>query len=102
MGIHLERFAELRPFLYHLTARLNLESIRESRRLEPAARILALAGREDLLRTRRRNAEIVYVEGRPVHIRDQAPLHAGHMEMTDGWAHEDFTQHLNARVFFWP
>jgi hypothetical protein len=44
----------------------------------------------------------VTVDGERVLLRDQAPLHARNMRLTDGWSFEQFLRHLNDRVFFWP
>jgi hypothetical protein len=42
------------------------------------------------------------VEGETVLLRDQAPLHAGNMQLDSGWSFARFVRHLNDRVFFWP
>ncbi len=102
MSFTLEALTELRPFLYHLTHQRNVPRIRTTMQLESASRILRTAGEEAAVRTRRRASLIVEVGGIAVHIRDQAPLHAGNMQLELGWTFEDFVAHLNARIFFWP
>jgi hypothetical protein len=102
MAISFEKFAQLRPYLYHLTAQINIAPIRATRVLESAERLLCAAGRSDLLKTRRREGQEIKIGKTTVHIRDQAPLHAGNMRLDPAWTVEDFVLHLNERVFFWP
>jgi uncharacterized protein DUF7002 len=102
MPLDLAAFGRLRPYLYHLTARENLARIRSTRRLESAATLMQRAGRIDLLDMRRREHVAVTVEDETVMLRDQAPLHAGNMQLDPGWSFAQFVRHLNKRVFFWP
>jgi hypothetical protein len=102
MAISIDKFVEKRPFLYHLTSQTNVASIRATRVLESAERLLRAAGRSDLLTTRRREGQQVIIGETTVHIRDQSPLHAGNMRLEPGWTLDDFVLHLNERVFFWP
>ncbi|GLC28299.1 DUF7002 family protein [Roseisolibacter agri] len=102
MPFDLTTFGRLRPYLYHLTAAENLPRIRRTRVLESAAALARRAGRAELLRERRRDHVPVLVDGEPVVLRDQAPLHRGNMALDDGWTFAEFVEHLNARVFFWP
>lgn len=95
-------FVSLRPRLYHLTAASNVESILSEGALHPAAHLLREAGETRLIRERRGEQATIEVRGRPVHIRDQAPLHPGNMALGDGWSLADFVAHLNEHVFFWP
>jgi len=60
------------------------------------------AGREDLMRTRRRRHERITVNGVPIVIRDQAPLHAGNARFPRHYSFEDFVESLNSKIFFWP
>lgn len=60
------------------------------------------AGRPEMVRTKRRQHEVVQVGGEAVHVRDQAPLHAGNTRLATDWTFEDFVQYLNEKVFFWP
>ena len=97
-----ESFAARRPYLFHLTARRNVDPIRASRRLHSMVVLARKAGRGDLLDVRRREHVRLSVEGKEVHIRDQAPLHEKNMCLEDGWTFPQFVRHLNERVFFWP
>jgi hypothetical protein len=80
----LVRFIAVRPMLFHLTARANLGRIRREGRLESAAALRARAGIEVLARQRRGKESWVEMDGEPVHIRDQAPLYEGNIELLDG------------------
>lgn len=102
MAFSLEQFAALRPFLFHLTAYDNLERVRRAGELESAAALIARSDRPGLLRERRRSGERVTVDGAEVHVRDQAPLHAGNVALPPDWAFEDLVKMLNEQVFFWP
>ncbi len=97
-----EAFAARRPYLFHLTARSNVARIRSTRRLHSMVVLAREAGREDLLNVRRREHVRLSVQGKAVHIRDQAPLHENNMSLDDGWTFAQFVRHLNERVFFWP
>ncbi|CAG1010985.1 hypothetical protein PHYC_03975 [Phycisphaerales bacterium] len=97
------RFASLRPFLYHLTARRNLDRILAGPRLlAPTMDLLKAAGRLELLRQRRRAHVPIVIGGQTVVVRDQAPLHAGNIAFQDGFALEDLVEMLNLLVYFWP
>lgn len=102
MPMDLEHFVHIRPLLYHLTARANLERIKSSATLQPAADLLGHAGEEALVRTKRAESAVVRVNGSRVHIRDQQPLHEGNIAFATGWQFQDFVKHLNEHVFFWP
>jgi uncharacterized protein DUF7002 len=100
--MELVAFGNLRPFLYHLTARENIEHIRHVRRLESAAVLARRAGQADLLEKRRSGHVAVHVDGTTVLLRDQAPLHSANMQLEPGWTFDRFVRCLNERVFFWP
>jgi hypothetical protein len=102
MGFSNDDFTRRRPYLYHLTAVQNIARIRRTMELECARSLLSAAGERRLIRERRTDGYTVAVGGEHIHIRDQAPLHRGNMQLETGWAFEDFVAHLNARVFFWP
>jgi len=55
-----------------------------------------------VLDTRRREHVWITLDGEPVMLRGQAPLHLGNMRLDDGWGFERFVRHLNDHVFFWP
>lgn len=102
MAFSIDEFIRLRPYLFHLTANGNLGRISRTRRLDSAARILVDAGQPDVVRSKRRRHEVVQIGNEVVHVRDQAPLHAGNTGLSGGWTFADFVQHLNQKVFFWP
>lgn len=102
MPLDIEQFAKTRPCLYHLTARANLKLIVASGRLRTAADLLDEAGEGQLKRQRRRESHVVVCSGEHVHIRDQAPLHAGNLKLAGNWMFDDFVEHLNQHVFLWP
>ncbi len=102
MPFVLDAFVAKRPYCYHLTSRVNLSFIRETRRLDCAATLIALAGRPELLRSRRDEHVPLAVNGAKLLLRDQAPLHAGNISFFGGWQLGDLINSLNERVFFWP
>ena len=102
MAISIQNFVQLRPYLYHLTHRDNLERIRRTCVLETAAQIVELSRRNNLLSTRRRESERVNVDGTIIHVRDQKPLHQGNIAFAPGFTFEDLIDLINDRVYFWP
>ena len=102
MSFTLDRYAVLRPFLYHVTARENLARLERTRRIEAASAILRKAGREDLVRARRAEPLTVTVGQDSVILKDQHPLVAANVTLVSGWTFEDFVEYLNDHVYFWP
>lgn len=102
MSFELNDYIRVRPYLYHLTSRQNAARIRRIRRLESASALMHSAGNASAVSHRRRHHLVVHVEGEAVHIRDQAPLHAGNVRFDGGWSIADLIRALNERVFFWP
>jgi hypothetical protein len=102
MSFTLARYAQLRPFLYHLTARANHSRIKELHRLESAAVLFEASSSVDMLRVRRRAHLPLRIGAHQVLVRDQAPLHAGNVAFASGWDLADLVADLNRRVFFWP
>ena len=96
------KFVATRPWLYHLTARVNVERIRDKKRLDCAATLLGAGGRENLVRQRRESYEVIRLGDRCIDIRDQYPLHRRNMSLPYNWCFEDWVEHLNGLVFFWP
>lgn len=101
MPFTIDRYSLIRPHLYHLTARSNLKRIRQTMVLVSAARIIAEVGRTDLMREKRKSSNLFEIRGEMVHVRDQAPLHAGNLSLPDNWSLSDFVELLNHHVFFW-
>lgn len=97
-----DALARLRPYLYHLTAARNIPRIQRTGRLNSAAELFEAARRPDLIRVRRRQHEVVLVDGEQVVIRDQTPLHRGNVGLQPDWEFEDLIEMLNQQVFFWP
>lgn len=93
MAFTLEKYASLRPTLWHLTHEDNLPLIRETRHLLPANVLDS-----DRIGTVRRGRPVI--QGKPV-LRDQDLLHAACVEFTSGWAMDDFLRDQGSRVFFW-
>ncbi len=102
MPFNLDELIATYPLVYHLTARANLARISQTRQLESAAALMRSAGRLDLLQVRRAESATIEVGGSTVILRDQAPLHAGHILFEDGWDLARLLESLNGRVFFWP
>jgi hypothetical protein len=102
MAIDLQRFIELRPYLYHVTARENRSLLAREMILEPAAELMRRAGRPDLFRWRRPDPVILRIDGDQVILKDQRPLIEANLSLDGSWALEDFVEYLNQHVFFWP
>jgi hypothetical protein len=102
MAFTLQSFAQLRPYVYHLTARENLEVIQGEGELVSAGELFRLSQRRDLLRVRRDSHVNLRVNGQPRAVRDQSPLHAGNVSLEGSWSFDDLVEHINRHVFFWP
>lgn len=101
MTFDLAQYMRLRPFLYHLTARANLASLRRTRQLLSAAEILRRAQRVPEISVRRPASVEVRLGSALVSLRDQRPLHAGPILLLGGYSFADFVAYLNEHVFFW-
>jgi hypothetical protein len=98
MAFAIERFVELRPFLYHSTSLSNLGRICATRSLVSASRFLS-----DSAQSERRAAAVqLEVDGTNVHVQSQRPLIWANVEPEEGWTLPKFVSHLNEFVFFWP
>jgi hypothetical protein len=98
--ILLENYQATRPYLYHLTDKLNLPHILDTNQLYPAASFMEAAGRHDLLRQRRRQHQRITVGETVILVRDQAPFQKGHITFEDGYTFDRFVESLNRRIFF--
>jgi hypothetical protein len=96
------RFAKIRPYLFHLTDRDNLDAICSARVLRSAASLMRQAGDESFLRRKRRESLPIVIGGATIRIRDQQPLHSGNIRFDSEWTLERVIESLNERVFFWP
>lgn len=90
------------PFAYHLTARANLSRIQRTEQLESASAMIQAANQLNLISLRRQELREIIVDGETIILRDQAPLHAGHIDFQDGWTFPQLIESLNSRVFLWP
>src|SRR6185369_8448183 len=102
MPIDIHRFAKVRPYLYHLTARGNVPYIQQDMVLKSSSTLYAEAGKDDLSRQVRRGPRQLNIGQRIVQLRDQDPLHVGKITFHDGWTLETLVSHLDDHVFFWP
>src|SRR5690349_953171 len=102
MAFDIDDLIRVRPFLFHLTDRRNLDRIRRLQRLQSASEIMRRANREDLLRSKRSIHVTVQMASEIVFLRDQRPLYAGNMKLSNRWTFAKFIETLNNRIFFWP
>jgi hypothetical protein len=100
--VDVERFTQIRPYLYHVTARENLAAIARARRLHTAAELMQRAGRTDLLRWQRRQPIQLVIDDDRAVLTGQAALIEERISLRHGWSFGDFIEYLNEHVFFWP
>ena len=101
MSFDLETYARLRPFLYHLTHRHNIDRIICTRRLQSAASLLRLAGMSSMATEKREKSVRISINGCSVILCDQAPLYSKNAQFIEGWSLSEFIAYLNEFVFFW-
>jgi len=82
LALDLSRYADLRPLLFHFTARENLESLRRIAVLFSASVIAVAAGRPDRLQRPDSRPRLRFGTFEVV-LRDQGPLHPGHAVFAD-------------------
>jgi hypothetical protein len=87
---------------YHVTAVVNLQSLRRSRILLPAATLFRRMARSDLLNRRRTHDVRLRLPGQEILVRNQAPLDPDSIDVGSTETLEDYVACLNAHVFFWP
>lgn len=102
MPFETSQYLALRPYSYHVTASKNLPALRNHRRVYPAAELLKLAKRLDLLRERRKSYVPLGIEDQTILLKDQRPLIEKNADLADAWDFGDFVEYLNGHVFFWP
>lgn len=102
MPFAITQFLRYRPYLYHLTAAENLQSIASTLRLRCTNALLAEAGLTQWSSMKRRENMPVLAGVGTVLIRDQKPLSEGAIEFEEGWDFKRFIEHVNQHVFFWP
>lgn len=101
MPFSLEDFARLRHTLWHLTYESNLPAIKASGRLFSAEELRLRAGVAARPKKRSQTEKLV-VDGHAIVLRDQQPIHPGHIAFEDQATFEYVLCLLNAHVFFWP
>lgn len=94
------KFIERRPFLYHVTSPLNLDRIRDSRRLESAEQLYRAGGLVLPPEARAKTVDF-RIDNVPVRIRDQKGIVEANIEWYGGWSMRELLSDLNRRVFFW-
>lgn len=105
--MNIDKFIQLRPFLYHLTCRENAEKIVAGQILFSANELIRMSGERANRRISRirRTASTPLVIGHDTYfLRDQLPISEINLAkcLTDSWGVGDFINHLNDRVFMWP
>lgn len=92
-----------RPYLYHLTHRVNLPKIVSTRTLFSASELFRQSGCEDHVRIRRREHVLIEIDGHSIHIRDQRPISEKALPkcLEKGLRVPDYYELLNQRVFLW-
>ena len=79
-----------------------MRPIRKTWELRSASQILIAGGRTaEVGQKRAVGWHVDTGEGR-IHLRDQAPLHAGNIDFGEGWSFSDVVELLNQHVYFWP
>ena len=104
--MELKQFVKIRPHIYHLTDKRNLDSILENGKLLSTKKLVASAdlnNKNEFLTTRRKDHEIITAGGNNYYIRDQRPLSLKILEgcLDKGCSKEDFIAYLNSKVFMW-
>ena len=102
MPLDFGRLCCLRPYVYHLTHRTNLDLIEQTGRLQCAKILLRDVHMGHLAGERRTKQYVVHTPNGSILIRDQRPLAAGAIQFESGWTIERFIKHVNNHVFFWP
>jgi hypothetical protein len=105
----IQKFILLRPVLYHLTDKNNLESILEERTLKSTKSIaeeFAVDNVKDFLTSKRPKHVQLSKGQKSIIIRDQYPICFYEKALKRGLESDctvaDFILMLNSRVFFWP
>lgn len=103
----IDKFAKLRPYLYHLTDSRNINSIVTQKKILSTKKIItdsSTPNKKKYLSSRRPEHDLIKINGFDFHIRDQRPISALVLgrSLTNNWTVGDFLAHLNKRVFFWP
>lgn len=101
-----DTFLTLRPFAYHTTVARHLESLRETRAVQSAERLIARASDADaaegVATTRRLKSVMLRIGVHRIQLRDQRALDPSAIRFDPGWDLARFVAHLNGLVSFWP
>jgi hypothetical protein len=107
--MQIEQFIKLRPFLYHLTDRRNLDNIFQTKMIYSTIDLVKKSNLSEveqkvLLMNKRKSHSAIPLGDRIIYIRDQNPILENNLKktLTKGWKVSDFYMLLNSRVFFWP
>jgi hypothetical protein len=92
----IDRFAELRPFAYHVTRAANLQNVARAQKLFPAADLIRRSAQLHLLRLRRSDPRPIAADGQTFVLQDQRPLIVANDELHSGWTGRDFVEFLLA------
>ena len=95
-------FSRKRPWLYHLTASMNIPRIRRKKRLQCATELMNASGCSNLHRSHRKESIVVRICDENVQIRDQRLLNEKNMRLPPDYSFKDDVACLNSLVFFWP
>ena len=106
----LTKFIKLRPFLYHLTDRRNIQNLLDNGGILYSTTELVKKSslspprKSKLIHERRPIHEEISVAGHNIFIRDQRPISIQNLIkcIPTTWTVGDYINHLNERVFFWP
>jgi len=102
----INKFINLRPYLFHLTDPSNLDSILSDRILKSSKTLvdlIALNDKDNFLRTRRKGHKLIQNENLSFWLRDQDPLYEKIVmkNIDKDMSFGDFVLLLNSKVFFW-
>lgn len=105
--MNINKFIKLRPYLYHLTDRENLDNILSLKRLLSTTTIISksdILDKDGFLTSKRATHTEIYINATKYKIRDQRPISILALGkcVDGGWSASDFIASLNKRVFFWP
>jgi Family of unknown function (DUF7002) len=104
--MNIQKFINLRPFLYHLTDKSNFNHIVKTKVLLSTKKIVEKSNiieKKEFLRTRRPDHANIHYDDVKYKIRDQRPISIKALSkcLTNQWSSSDFIEHINKRVFFW-
>ena len=88
--------------LYHITAEINLHSIRKAQMLWPTRALLAQANLPEYVRKRRTEDIVLHFQHWPILLRNQIPLDPNSIALGSGCTLEEYIACLNSYIFFWP